>query len=43
MDFLINASKFEILFIHYKHFTGTTTATKTPTTCGIHYCMQHES
>ena len=28
IDFLINASKFEILFIA-KHFTSTTTATKT--------------
>ena len=32
IDFLINASKLEILLRRQR-----------PTTCGIHYCMQHES
>ena len=41
IDFLINASKFEILFI--ANISLTLLRDKDPTTCGIHYCMQHES
>ena len=41
IDFLINALKFEILFI--TNISLALLGNKDLTTCDIHYCMQHES